>query len=87
MGPIVSDIESLFRGYSTRRHILEPERAGAVLPDRALCLPTFNHFLVSNKFSLSLSLSLSLPPGESLVDQKEDGMNRARARGRERELY
>jgi hypothetical protein len=25
-----------------------------VLPDRALCLPTFSHFLIVNKISLSL---------------------------------
>ena len=37
-------------------------------PNRALCLPTFSHFLIVNKASLSLSLSLSpftqnpLPP-------------------------
>ena len=35
--------------YSTRRHMLEPERPEAVLPDRALCLPTFSHFLIVNK--------------------------------------
>jgi hypothetical protein len=31
----------------------------AVLPDRALYLPTFSHFLIVNKTSLSLSLSLT----------------------------
>jgi hypothetical protein len=41
-------------GYSTRRHMLEPVRPEAVLPDRALCLPTFSHFLIVNKL-LSLS--------------------------------
>jgi hypothetical protein len=42
--------------YSTCRHMLEPERPEAVLPDRALCLPTLSHFLIVNKlFSLSLS--------------------------------
>ena len=40
--------------------MLEPVRPEAVLPDRALCLPTFSHFLIVNKTSLSLSLSLSL---------------------------
>jgi hypothetical protein len=39
--------------------MLEPVRPGAVSPDRALCLPTFSHFLIVNKTSLSLSLSLS----------------------------
>ena len=32
----------------------------SLLPDRALCLPTFSQFLFVNKTSLSLSLSLSL---------------------------
>ncbi len=49
-------------GYSTRRHTLEPVRPEAVLPDRALCLPTFSHFLIVNKTSLSLSLSLLPSP-------------------------
>jgi hypothetical protein len=38
--------------------ILEPVRPGALSPDRALCLPTFRHFVIVNKTSLSLSLSL-----------------------------
>jgi hypothetical protein len=37
--------------------MLEPVRPGAVSPDRALCLPTFSHFLIVNKTSLSLSQS------------------------------
>ena len=37
--------------------MLEPVRPEAVLPDKALCLPTFSHFLIVNKF-----LSLSPPP-------------------------
>jgi hypothetical protein len=41
-------------GYNTRRHMLEPVRPEAVLPDRALCLPTLSHFLIVNKTSLSL---------------------------------
>ena len=41
---------------STRRHMLEPVSAEAVLPDRALCLPTFSHFLIVNKISLPPSL-------------------------------
>jgi hypothetical protein len=28
---------------------MEPVRQEAVLPDRALCLPTFSHFLIVNK--------------------------------------
>ena len=40
--------------------MLEPVHPGAVLPDRALCLPTFTHFLIVNKTSLSLSRSLSV---------------------------
>jgi hypothetical protein len=38
--------------------MLEPVRPGAVSPDRVLCLPTFSHFVIVNKTSLSLSLSL-----------------------------
>jgi hypothetical protein len=38
-------------------------RPEAVLPDRALCLPTFSHFLIVNK----TSLSLSLPPNPFIV--------------------
>ena len=51
--------------------MLEPVRPGAVSPDRALCLPTFSHFLIVNKTSLppppphSLSLSHSLQPSSS----------------------
>jgi hypothetical protein len=44
-------------GYITRRHMLEPVRPEAALPDRALCLATFSRFLIVNKTSLSLSLS------------------------------
>jgi hypothetical protein len=40
--------------------MLEPVCPGAVSPDRALCLPTFSHFLIVNKTSLSLALSLPL---------------------------
>ena len=47
--------------------MLEPVRPGAVSPNRALCLPTFNHFVIVNKTSLSLSLSLSLCLSLSLV--------------------
>ena len=35
---------------------------GDVSPDRALYLPIFSHFLIVNKTSLSLSLSLSPEP-------------------------
>jgi hypothetical protein len=40
---------------------LEPVHPGAVSPDMALYLPTFSHFVLVNKTSLSLSLSISLP--------------------------
>ena len=40
--------------------MLEPVRAEAVLPDRALCLPTFSHLLMVNKTALSRSLARSL---------------------------
>jgi len=39
--------------------MLEPVRPGALTPDRAFCLPTLSHYLIVNKTSLSLSLSLS----------------------------
>jgi hypothetical protein len=42
-------------------------RPGAVSPDRALYLPTFSHFVIVNKTSLSLSLSL-LTVLQSLLD-------------------
>jgi hypothetical protein len=50
-------------GYMANRRVgveyspsmLEPVRPGAVSPDRALCLPTFSHFVIVNKTSLSLS--------------------------------
>ena len=38
--------------------MLEHERAEAVFPDRALYLPTFSHFLIVNKASLSFSSTL-----------------------------
>jgi hypothetical protein len=44
---------------SSSLSMLEPVHQGAVSPDRALCLPTFSHFLIANKTSLSLSLCLS----------------------------
>jgi hypothetical protein len=47
--------------------MLEPVRPEAVLPDRALCLPTFSHLLIVNKTALSLSLSLSLARSLALV--------------------
>jgi hypothetical protein len=44
--------------------ILEPVRPGAASPDRALCLPTFNHFVIVNKTSLSHTHThtYSIPP-------------------------
>ena len=47
-------------GYGTRRHMLEPVRPEAVLPDRALRLPTCSHFLIVDKL-LSPRLFLSPP--------------------------
>jgi hypothetical protein len=43
----------LFIKYPPPRHMLEPVRPEAVLPDRALCLPTFSHFWIVNKTSIS----------------------------------
>jgi hypothetical protein len=48
-------------GVAYSPSMLELVRSGAVSPDRALCLPTFSHFVIVNRTSLSLSLSLSLP--------------------------
>jgi len=45
---------------SLAEDVLEPVRPEAVLPDRALFLPTFSHFLIVDKTSLFLSRSLSL---------------------------
>jgi hypothetical protein len=47
--------------YSTRRHMLEPDRPEAVRPDRALCLPTFSDFLIVNKL-LSLARARARAP-------------------------
>jgi hypothetical protein len=47
--------------------MLGPERPGAVLPDRALYLPTFSHFLIVNKTSRTLSLSRALSLSISLA--------------------
>ena len=41
-------------GVEYSQSLLEPVRPGAVLPDRALYLPTFSHLLIVNKL-LSLS--------------------------------
>jgi hypothetical protein len=38
--------------------MLEPVRPGAASPGRVLCLPTFCHFVIVNKTSLSLSRSV-----------------------------
>jgi hypothetical protein len=45
-------------GVENSPSMLEPVRPGAVSPDRALCLSTFSHFVIVNKTSLSLALSL-----------------------------
>ena len=55
-------------GFRVYMYFLFPE---LVLPDRALCLPAFSHFLIVNKTSLFLSLS------RSATKQKE----------RERDVY
>ena len=53
-------------GYSIRRPSyagpVRPVRPEAVLPDRALYLPTFSHFLIVNKTSLSLRSAAGVPP-------------------------
>ena len=50
--------------------MLEPVSPGAVSPDRALCLPTFSHFVIVNKTFLSLSLALrSAQRGKGAAEQ------------------
>jgi len=49
---------------------LEPVRPGAVSPDRALCLPTFSHFVIVNKTSLSLFLLRIWRPQKFLTAQE-----------------
>jgi hypothetical protein len=49
-------------GVEYSQSMLEPARPGVLLPDWALCLPTFSHFVIVNKTSLSPSPSLSPPP-------------------------
>jgi hypothetical protein len=44
---------SLYGSLSLHSLSLEPVRPEAVLPDRALCLPTFSHFFIVNKTPLS----------------------------------
>ena len=52
-------------GYSTRRHMLGPERTEGAWPDRALYLPTFSHPLIVNQLlSLSPHRRLWGPLGE-----------------------
>jgi hypothetical protein len=43
-------------------HAPQTESPETVLPDRALCLPTFSHVLIVNKTSLTLSLSGFMNP-------------------------
>ena len=46
-------------GYSTRCQMLGPERPEAMLPDRALYLPTFSHLLINIPGAEGLLLLLS----------------------------
>jgi hypothetical protein len=46
----------------TRSHILGRECSDAVLPDRALYLPTFSHLLIAINLPSSRARALSLPP-------------------------
>ena len=55
----ISDISGDKSGiFLSAPAILESVRPGAVVPDRALYLPTFSHFVIVNKTSLSSPLSL-----------------------------
>jgi hypothetical protein len=47
-------------------------RPEAVLPDRALCLPTLSHFLIVNKTCLSLALPLPLPLSGQVCRLREE---------------
>jgi hypothetical protein len=64
-------------GVEYSKSMLEPVRPGAVSPDTALYLPTFSHFVIVNKTSLSLSLSLSIrgahSPPPLILSQGEGG--------------
>jgi hypothetical protein len=68
LSPFITTLKS-FQGalQQEARSFANFRRPEAVLPGRALCLPTFSHFLIVNEISfslspLSLSLSLSLGP-------------------------
>ena len=68
LSPLVSTHPPGGPGHMAKRRVgveywlsmLEPVRPKAVSPDRALCLPTFSHFVIVNKTSLIHRLSLSL---------------------------
>ena len=65
-------------------------RPETVLSDRALCLPTFSHFLIVNKTSLALRERASEREGHAFAgllfsDSERRERERARARARERE--
>ena len=66
--------------------MLEPVRPGAVSPDRALYLPTFSHFVIVKKTSLSLSLSLSLKTPRGLECVEPEGALALRTFGGEYSL-
>jgi hypothetical protein len=51
--------------------MLEPVRAEAVLPDWALCLPTFSLFLIVNKTSLSLCHPPTSTPSSSFTEREQ----------------
>ena len=57
-------------------------RPEAVLSDRALCLPTFGHYLIINKTSLSVSLSRSRSLSLSLALAVALALSLAHARAR-----
>jgi hypothetical protein len=53
--------------------MLEPVRPGAVLPDRALCLPTISHFWIVNKISLALSCDTAPDHFQGACPQERQG--------------
>jgi len=57
----VCDMATRRVGVEYSPSMLEPVRPGAVSPDRAMCLPTFSHFVIVNKTSRARARALSLP--------------------------
>jgi hypothetical protein len=75
------------KGICLTRYIFlraNTHRERAVLPDRALCLPTFSHFLIVNKSSPSLLVSLSRA---TILSLQGEPANIRKGRSRPYEYY